>query len=61
MGEGIEELDLPHIDELIPARPAAETWTEFFTSGCVSSDRADALTAGAHAAGISVREFIHAA
>ncbi|WPW29489.1 hypothetical protein P6B95_20305 [Streptomyces atratus] len=63
--QGIHKLGLPHFDELAPGHevplPAANTWSECFTPGRVSPDRADALTAGAHAAGLSVREVIYAA
>lgn len=63
--QGINKLGLPHFDELTPGYdvplPAASTWSECFTPGRVSPDRADALTAGAHAAGLSVREVIYAA
>ena len=63
--QGINKLGLPHFDELTPGYdvplPAAGTWSECFTPGRVSPDRADALTAGAHAAGLSVREVIYAA
>ncbi|CAL9514147.1 hypothetical protein [Streptomyces sp. enrichment culture] len=63
--QGINKLALPHFNELTPGHdvplPAANTWSECFTPGRVSPDRADALTAGAHAAGLSVREVIYAA
>ncbi|MEU8677999.1 hypothetical protein [Streptomyces sp. NPDC048560] len=62
---GIEKYDLPSFDRLQPGvevpLPPASTWTECFTPGRVSPDRAEALIAGAHEAGLSVREVIYAA